>query len=70
MSLDNPHLLEKRTTVGGEMVGVTLRDLFAGLCAAGLCASPHTTGALDAVARDAYNAADFLLAERNKELGE
>ena len=46
--------------------GIELRDLFAGLVAAGLAANPnyHQGGGVAVAARDAYVVADAMLAER------
>ena len=50
--------------------GMELRDWFAGMAMQGMCANPEwNEESWHKIARDSYNAADALLAERNKEDG-
>lgn len=48
--------------------GMTLRDYFAGQALAGLLANPDYTGLIAVSANDAYQFADAMLAEREKEV--
>ena len=47
--------------------GMSLRDYFAGQALAGLMADPNAEGTPEAFARIAYQIADAMIAERNKE---
>lgn len=60
----NPILLDLYDA-GGQFVGFTLRDLFAGFALVGLIAHPQSAGS-DGQAEWAYKTADEMLAEREK----
>ena len=69
---ENPPLFKSQFTVGGRLTEVetevTLRDLFAGMVAAGELSRGKTETRDDALklAKGAYWLADALLAEREK----
>lgn len=49
-----------------DQPGMKLRDYFAGQALAGLLACPRTSGEDTAFAKDAYEYADAMIAERSK----